>query len=963
MTDRKRLFLLDGMAILFRGYFALISTPLTSRNGEPTGGTFAFATALVRILEQYKPELIAVAWDTAAPTFRHDQFADYKANRPPFPPELVPQRLRTHQIVELFRIPSLELPGYEADDIIGTIARRAEKQGYEVFCVTPDKDFFQLVTERVKICRPSKPTAPEEIIDIDGVVKRFGVEPHQVIDVLALVGDASDNVPGVRGIGEKTAIPLIQEYGSIERLYEHLDDIPKPSLRKKLDEGRASATMSKELVTIDVDAPVDVSFEALHMEQPDYAGLLSVFEELGFRSLVSRFKEKAALDGVDLVTNARGSEPKDGADAAPTDVEVTGHPDMESEEVESGGALSTIADVEHEYQLVTTEQELASMARELRAAPVISFDLETDGLDWQTDAIIGLSFAIRHGHAWYVPVASEAVERPADGETLFEQSVELRATTGLPYDVVRQHLEPILSDPRIPKVGQNAKFDVLMLFEAGVDVQGITFDTMLASYILDSTTSHNMDDLAVRYLHYRPVSITELIGPRGKGQLSMREVPLEKLAEYGAEDADVTLRLKDAMEGELRREGLMSVAAELDFPLVEVLARIERRGVKIDVLSLREISRDLEAAAIRLEREIHDLAGVSFNIGSPKQLAEILFEKLKLPTKKKTKTGYSTDQFVMEELAAIHPLPEKILEYRQVAKLKSTYVDALPTMINTATGRIHTSYNQAVASTGRLSSNNPNLQNIPVRTEIGREIRRAFIPGIAGGKMLSADYSQIELRIMAYVCGDEGLVTAFKAGQDVHAATAMRIFGVDAAGLDPMMRRKAKEVNFGIMYGIGPFGLARRLKISQSEARELISTYFSLYPGVQAYIESTISTARQRGYVETLSGRRRYYRDINASNAARRSAEERAAVNMPIQGTAADIIKRAMISIHRELPGRFPRAAMLLQVHDELVFEAPGDDVEALSQFVKEKMEGAYSLGDIPLIVDTGIGDNWLEAH
>jgi len=958
MLERKRLFLIDGMAILFRGYFALISTHLSSKSGEPTGGTFAFATALLRLLDEHKPELVAVAWDTEAPTFRHEQYAEYKAHRPPFPEELVPQRERVQEIVKLLHIPSLEVPGYEADDIIGTVARRAEADGYEVYCVTPDKDYFQLVTDSIRVCRPSKPTAPEEIVDIEGVRARYGVPPSGVIDVLALVGDSSDNVPGVRGIGEKTAIPLIQQYGSIEKLYDHLDEIAKPALRKKLAEGRDSAFMSKELVTIHTGVPVEVSYDDLHMDSPDFTGLIRLFDQLGFRTLTARFREQALAEGLDpdMASSATVALDREATTAQEGAEEST-----EPETI--GVALRTISDTPHEYDLLRVESEVRDLADEIRRASLLCFDLETDGLDWQRDSILGIALSTTPGRAYYVPIANPAVDRTAGGVTLFDQSNRLKATEGLPYEVVARHLGPILEDEGIGKVGQNAKFDALMLAAAGITVRGIVFDTMLASYVIDSTQSHNMDDLAVRYLHYKPVSISDLIGPRGKLQISMRDVPLAQIAEYAAEDADITLQLQQTLQAELRKEGLTDVATRFDFPLVEVLVKMERTGIKVDVASLEDISRDLERAGARLEGEIHELAGVVFNIGSPKQLAEILFDRLKLPTKKRTKTGYSTDQFVMEELAALHPLPEKILEYRQVAKLKSTYVDALPTMINAQTGRIHTSYNQAVASTGRLSSNNPNLQNIPVRTEIGREIRKAFIPGTPGWKLMSADYSQIELRIMAFVCGDEGLVRAFQNGEDVHAATAMRVFGVDHDAVDQNMRRKAKEVNFGIMYGIGAFGLARRLKISQSEARDLIATYFEKYPGVQAYIEETIATARTRGYVETLSGRRRYYPEIHASNAARRSAEERAAVNMPIQGTAADIIKLAMVDIHRELPQRFPAASMLLQVHDELVFEAPQDVVDDLARFVKEKMETAYMLGAIPLVVDTGVGDNWFAAH
>ncbi len=970
MSAPKRLYLIDGMAILFRGYFALISTPLTTKSGEPTGGTFAFCSALVRLLEQHKPDLIAVAWDSSSPTFRHEQFAEYKANRAAFPEDLVPQLRRVKEIVGMYHIPCLEVPGYEADDVIGTLARRAEREGYEVYCVTPDKDFFQLVSDRIFIYRPSKPGIPEEIVDIQGVHRKFGVTPEQVIDVLALIGDTSDNVPGVKGIGEKTGIPLIQEFGTVENLYENIERVPKPGVKKKLLENQDNAFLSKQLVTIDVNAPVEVSFEQLHLDPPDTAALVRVYDELGFKSLLSRYKHiptgndiMAAIEEAPKNADApTGSDPDEEAQERGAFADAPALPENDALSFDFGPA-KTIADVPHTYTIVRTEEQLAALVEHLKAGPVLSFDLETDALDWQVANVIGVSLAITPSEAFYVPVANDEVRTLQEDGSLFAMEGVRKATEGLPLETVLRHLTPILESPDLPKTGQNAKYDMVILLDHGVHVRPLLFDSMLGSYVLDSTREHNMDDLSLRFLGYKPVSITELIGPRGKGQLTMRDVDLDTVAEYAAEDADVTLQLYHKLRDALEKENLLEVASRFEFPLVEVLANMEHCGVYIDVPSLKDISRSLEESAARVELEIHELAGEPFNVGSTKQLAEILFEKLKLPTKKKTKTGYSTDQFVMEELAALHPLPEKILEYRQAMKLKSTYVDALPSLINPKTNRVHTSYNQAVAATGRLSSNNPNLQNIPIRSEIGREIRRAFVAGIPNGLILSADYSQIELRIMAHVCGDDALVRAFKENFDIHMATAMNVFGVPKEEVTGNMRRKAKEVNFGIMYGIGAFGLARRLKIPQKEAKDLITTYFQKYPGVQEYITSTMEMARTKGYTATLNGRRRYYPNILAPNQAVRSGEERAAVNMPIQGTASDIIKLAMIDIHREMPEKFPRANMLLQVHDELVFEAPEDIIHDLAAFVKQKMEGAYQLGEIPLVVETGVGANWYEAH
>jgi DNA polymerase-1 len=959
MAEPKRLFLIDGMAILFRSYYAMYASHLTSRSGEPTGATFGFASALVRIIDKHKPDLIAVAWDTATPTFRHEQFTEYKANRAEFPEELVPQLSRVKQIIDMYHIPSLEIPGYEADDIIGALACRAADDGYLVYCVTPDKDFLQLVRENLLIYKPSRPGADEEIVGFDGVHAKFGVTPDRVIDVLALIGDASDNVPGVKGIGEKTAIPLIQQFGTLEALYENIEKVDKPGVRKKLIENRDLAFLSKDLVTIRCDIPIDVSYEQLRLDTPDIKALLRMYDELGLKSLATRYQAMAIEELPEEIEPAKADGDTTGdAQEPPAPTNQSLSFDFHLDRVR------TIADVEHTYVLVKSEEQLRSVVEYVSTAPSLTFDLETDGLDWLTSNIIGVALAVKPHEAFYVPVGHEE-ERTSDEQdgSLFARETMRAATEGLRLATVLDALRGVLERADLPKVGQNAKFDMLLLRRFGIGVNPLGFDTMLASYVLESAQAHGMDALSERFLGYKPISITELIGARGRDQISMRDVPLDAVAEYAAEDADVTLQLFHVLDGKLRDETLTEVATKYEFPLVEVLTEMEHCGVAIDVAALREISRSLEEEMRRIETDVYELAGHPFNIGSPKQLGTVLFEELKLPSSRKTKTGYSTDQFVMEDLAALHPLPEKVLAYRQAAKLKGTYVDAFPSMISPRTGRIHTSYNQAVTATGRLSSNNPNLQNIPIRSEMGQEIRKAFVPGIPDALLLSADYSQIELRIMAHICGDEALVTAFKENFDVHTATAMNVFGVAAADVTPNMRRKAKEVNFGIMYGIGPFGLARRLKIPKSEAQTLITTYFQKYPGVQSYIGSTVEKARSLGYVETLCGRRRHYPRINSANPTERAAEERAAINMPIQGTASDIIKLAMIEIHRDIRREFPEANMLLQVHDELVFEVPERQAQQLSAFVKQRMESAVSLGEVPLIAETGLGRNWFEAH
>ena len=938
----KSLYLIDGMAVLFRGYYALLNAGLRAVDGEPTGGTFAFVSMLERLIESEKPDLIAIAWDRPEPTFRHKRYPEYKANRDEFPADLVPQLARVKKLVELYNIPSLELAGYEADDVVGTVAKRGEQKGYQVFCVTPDKDYLQLVTEQVKVIKPSRPGQPTDLVDIEGVKEKFGVTPRQVIDVLALMGDSSDNIPGVRGIGEKTAIPLIQQFDTVEGIYENIESVEKKGVRSKLETNKEMAMLSKWLVTIDQEVPLEVAFEDLTLEEPDIPGLVRSFESLGFTSLIKRYDQDGSI---------RASLPKESP----------------QEESENGPRLSTIDDYERSYHTIDTLEVIDDLlAGPLSGREVVAFDLETDSTDEMRAQILGISLCAVPSVAYYIPIRTTIVKVvEGAGETLFDAGpVEEKITSdGLPRDEVLQRVRPLLTDPAIGKVAQNAKFDMLILKRHRITVTPLHADTMLAAYVLDSSASVSMDTLSERYLGYSPVPITSLIGPKGKNQKTLVEIPVPEVAEYACEDADITFQLAEHLQAELESAKLTEVAQRFEYPLVPALVRMESAGIKLDTVALEEISQELGSTIDTLEKEIFELAGHEFTINSPKQLQQVLFEELGLPTKKKTKTGFSTDQFVLEELSILHELPEKILEYRGAAKLKSTYVDALPALINEETGRVHTSYNQAVTSTGRLSSNNPNLQNIPIRSAVGREIRKAFIPGLEDGVLIAADYSQIELRIMAHICGDPAMIDAFSTGFDIHTATAMKVFGVSAEDVEPNMRRKAKEVNFGIMYGIGPFGLARRLKIENEEGKELIETYFASYPGVREYINGILQQLRDVGFVETLSGRRRHYGNPDELRNPRRGMVERAAINMPIQGTAADIIKLAMIDIHHSLDQVFPKAEMLLQVHDELIFEAPADQAEEVAAFVVDKMENAFTLEKVKLDVEAGIGANWFEAH
>ncbi len=931
----RALYLLDAMSLVFRAYYAMMRSgrQLQSPSGEPTGAVFGYTSMITALVERYTPDYIACVFDTSEPTHRHDAYADYKAHRQPFPEDLVPQLERIKQITDALGIPRVELPGYEADDIIGTLADRAAQDGFMVYCVTSDKDFYQLTSDRIVLLKPNGGGAVYQVHGVQQCRERFGVEPHQVVDVLALMGDASDNIPGVRGIGEKTAVKLIAEYGSLDALYEKLDTIPSASLRNKLAEGRANAFLSRALATIHRDVDVPITVDQCKRQPPNITTLFALFDELGFRTLAAQWRR---ILGLELTELASGESVQ----------------------------LATIENTDHEYTTVDTLEALDALCQQIRSeAHVLVFDLETTSLDPMSCFLVGIAIAFGTeqrtvGRAWYIPIADSDCEQK---QTLFEGSAQ--RFYGLPVDAVLRQLKPLLESNTLPKWGQHLKFDSLILRRYGIDVRPIGFDAMIASYVLDPDAQHGMDALSERWLGYKPIAISELIGSRGASQRSMRQVPIPTASRYACEDADVTYKLCIRLGNELRNAPpLDRLARTIEFPLVRVLREMEYHGVAIDSAQLRMLSAYLLEQIDQLREKIFKEAGIEFNIDSPKQLGEVLFEKMHLPSGKRTKTGYSTDAAVLSELAPHYRIAQYVLDYRQLQKLRSTYVEALPRMVNPQTGRIHTTFSQTMTSTGRLSSSDPNLQNIPARTELGRAIRRAFVAQRPGWKILSADYSQIELRIMAHISGDEGLRRAFREGKDIHASTAAALFGVDESQVDSMMRRTAKTVNFGIMYGLGEFGLAQRLGIPRSEARRIIESYFAQYPSISEYIERTLEFARTHGYVETLLGRRRYVRDITSRNATVRAAAERAAINMPIQGTAADMIKRAMIAIATLFEEHSMRSMMILQVHDELVFEVEPDEVETIETLIRTEMERALPLGDVPVVVNTTVGESWDEA-
>ncbi|MFH1262629.1 MAG: DNA polymerase I [Pseudomonadota bacterium] len=888
---------MDGSALAYRSHFAFISNPLTNSRGMATGAVFGFTTTLLRLLEKEKPDHIAVVFDSPEPTFRHQEFPAYKATREKMPDEMADQLPYIRRVVEAMRIPFLAMPTFEADDIIGTLAKQAARKEIEVFMVTGDKDFLQLLGPGIRMYQMKK-GGEIEILQEDAPMKRWGVPAKHVTDILALMGDSSDNVPGVPGIGEKTAMKLIQQFGSVEDLYASLDKVTPDKVREKLAANREQAELCKRLVTIHENVPVPIDVDDLELRSPDLPRLRELYQELDFHSLI--------------------------------------------DSLASVGGKTT---EENSYVRVETEKDLEKLSRTLRGSKEFAFDTETTSLNELDAKPVGLSFSAAEGKAFFVPLH----------------------ISGLSPATVWEHLKPILEDPKRPKGGQNTKYDCAVLKNVGINVQGVSFDTMVESYLLDpEARQHGLDALALRYLGIQKIPTAELIG-KGESQISMLDVDVDRLTRYACEDADVTYRLHTLFTPQIEHQELKHLYQEVELPLIEVLGDMERTGIAVDTAKLKELSIRLTQRLEELTREIHKLAGEEFNIASPKQLGPILFEKLKIQENsgvrrvKKTKTGYATDQETLEAYIS-HPVVAKLIEHRNLSKLLSTYIESLPTLIHPKTGRIHTSFNQTVTATGRLSSSDPNLQNIPIRTDLGREIRRAFIPGEKGWKLFSADYSQIELRLLAHLAKDKTLIETFQRGDDVHRTTASLIFDVPLNKVTSELRSRAKAINFGVIYGMGPQRLARETGISMEEAKAFIEAYFEKYANVRAYLDSQIEKAKERGFVTTLLGRRREIADIRSSNPRFASNAERIAVNTPIQGSAADLIKVAMVRIHRSLKEKPLRARMLIQVHDELVFEVHPDDVSSLTALVRKEMENAIEL-IVPIVVDVGVGDNWADAH
>lgn len=933
-TPQKKLFLLDAYALIFRSYYAFIKNPRINSKGMNTSAVFGFMLTLEEILQKQKPTHIAVAFDPPSPTFRHEMYKEYKANRDATPEDIKLSVPYIKSILEAYRIPILEVDGYEADDVIGTIAWKASERGFVTYMMTPDKDFAQLVRDNVYMYKPSRGGNEPDIWGPGEVCREFRIgSPHQVVDILALMGDSADNIPGAPGIGPKTAMKLISEYGSVESLLENLADL-KGKQKEILENNGEQVRFSKVLATIETNVPLEFDEDDLLREEPDIDKLREVYTELEFRALTAKLEGGASPAGSAAT-----------AGTARTAVDTKNDPQQgslfESREMTTADTLKTIETTGHQYILLKTKDQFIDLKKRIQMLGEFCFDTETTSIDPLESELVAIAFSWEKGKGYLVPVPEEREEALS----------------------VVEIFRDILEDEKIAKVGQNLKYDIQVLANYGVEVKGSLFDTMIAHYLLEPDMRHNMDFLAETYLGYRPVPIETLIGEKGKNQRTMRQADIEKIAEYAVEDADITYQLKQLFKKKIEEQDLDRLAEEIEMPLIPVLADMERSGVSLNEAALKDYAVVLREDIIKLESEIYEMAGTEFNISSPKQLGDILFIRLKLDDKaRKTKTKqFVTNEEVLQRLTDKHPIVEKVLEYRGLRKLLSTYVEALPALVSNRTGRIHTSYNQAVAATGRLSSNNPNLQNIPVRDERGRELRKAFIA--SGGKLfLSADYSQIELRLMAHLSKDESMINDFLSGEDIHSATASKIFGIDPSEVTREMRSKAKTANFGIIYGISAYGLSQRLTISRSEAKELIDGYFRSYPGVKRFMDESIEKGREDGFVTTMFGRRRYLRDINSRNSLLRSNAERNAINAPIQGTAADIIKVAMIRIHDALSRSDIDAKMILQVHDELIFEVAEKDVERLRSLVIDKMSGAASL-DIPLVVDSGTGYNWLEAH
>lgn len=905
-NKRQTVFIIDGHALAYRAYFAFIRNPLLNSKGDNTSAAFGFTRMLLLLIKKYDPEYIGIVFDSEEETQRHRDFPDYKANREEMPDDMQKQLPWIFEIAGALGISVIAEPGLEADDIIATLAKRAETRGYDVKIVTGDKDFFQLLSDRIHIIRPSRGTSLEDEIAPDYTNKRYGISCSQVVDLLALMGDSSDNIPGVKGIGEKTAVRLLSEFGSLEEIYDNIEKIQPESLRKKLKEGRDEAFLSYDLVQLK-EVPLSIELEKLKRKSTDESRLIDIFIKLDFH----QFLKELSLDGMKKA-------------------EVT------------------------EYTLVD-QDHLEELSSYLRSFDEFVLDVETTSLDPMKAELVGVAFCAEEGKAFYVPISEK--EDKSEGD-LFSKAA---ANGNVEIEIFKELIGPVLKEQNRKKIGHNIKYDLVVLESHGLEVEGVSFDTMIASYCLDPERfSHSLGNLSIEFLHHRMISYNELF-EKGDRTRDIRGVPVDTLKDYSCEDADFTMRLKKIFSRELERSGLENLFYEVEMPLCLVLKKMEMSGIAIDVDRLKRLSEEVSEKLNALKESIYRIAGESFNINSSKQLQEILFKKLSLPSGRKTKTGFSTDSAVLSELAEEHEIARLILDYRQLAKFKNTYIDALPKLLNPRSGKIHTSFNQTVTSTGRLSSSDPNLQNIPIRTELGKEIRRAFIPS-AGNVFVDADYSQIELRIMAHLSKDPELLRAFQEGVDVHTRTAARIYGIPESEVDGEKRSMAKTINFGVIYGMGARGLARQLGITTEEANEFIGEYFKRYPGVKEFVERAKSEAKKKGYAETILGRRRYLPDIDSTDNRLRSMSERIAINMPVQGSAADMIKVAMINIDREIEKLSMKSKMIIQVHDELLFDVPVEEKDSLVSMVKRLMESAVEL-IVPVKAEIGIGDNWLEAH
>jgi DNA polymerase-1 len=934
----KKLFLLDAMALIYRAHFAFSKNPRITSTGLSTGAVFGFTNTLLEVLKKEKPSHLAVCFDTKAPTFRHVDFPEYKANREAQPEDITVAIPLVKRMVKALNIPNIELDGFEADDIIGTLAKKAPKEEFDVYMYTPDKDYGQLVDENIFLYKPAFMGNSIEVQGIQEILNKWEISRiDQVIDMLGLMGDKVDNIPGIPGVGEKTAVKLLAEYDTIEGILENADKIPG-KLGEKIKLGKESALLSKHLARIDINVPVEFDENDLLMGEPNEEELANILDELEFRTLKARLiKSKDTGQTLQSTPSVSKTQPK----ADSIQMSLFGSTDSE-ELAEVSTVKDSIKTVLHDYYLIEGKEQRAELIEFLLVQEEICFDTETTDVEANDAEIVGLAFAYRPKEAFYIPIPPRKEEA----------------------QIILEEFRVVFENENIRKIAQNLKYDLTILSHYDIAVKGELYDTMLAHYIIEPEQRHGMDYLANIYLNYEPVSIEELIGKKGKSQGNMRDVPFETIKEYAAEDADITLQLKQVLDVELKKTHQEKLLHDVEVPLVRVLSAMEREGVKLDVMALAELSETLQKDLVKTQSEIFEIAGMEFNVGSPKQLGEVLFEQMKIDSKpKKTPTGqYATGEDILANYEAEHEIVKKILDFRELSKLKSTYVEALPALISKRTGRIHTSYNQAVTATGRLSSTNPNLQNIPIRTARGREIRKAFIARDENHLILSADYSQIELRIMAAFSEDLAMIDAFNNDIDIHATTAAKVFGVDLANVDSDMRRKAKMVNFGIIYGISAFGLAQRLGIPRGEAKEIIDSYFVQFPKVKNFMDACVEKARELEYVETILGRRRYLKDINSRNQTNRGFAERNAINAPIQGSAADMIKVAMINIHEFLITEKLKSKMILQVHDELVFDAHKDEVSYLKDKVHHFMTTAIPL-KVKIDTGMGVGKNWLEAH